>query len=254
MLRLAILAALAALAQAQGSDPFNRPPADVDQALRARITEFFQYHVTGEYRKAEALVAEDTKDYFYDHNKPKYLSFEIRDIEYSDHFTRAKAVVICEQHMTIGLSAATFKVPTPSTWKLEDGKWFWWVDPKLRNLTPFGEMKGGAPVASGSAPTPPAMPSSADFLLRQVKIDKSALTVPPGKTGEAAITNTAPGSMKISVGRAPHGIAAKLSKSDLAAGETAKLVVTAAKDAAPGDLELQVYPTGQLLVIRISTR
>jgi len=73
-MRLILLAILSCSAWAQSDNPFNRPPADVDQALRARITEFFQFHVTGEYRKAEALVAEDTKDYFYDHNKPKYLS------------------------------------------------------------------------------------------------------------------------------------------------------------------------------------
>src|ERR1700730_11464976 len=76
---------------------FNKPPADVDLALRARISEFYEYHVKGEFHKAEGLVAEDTKEYFYDHDKPKYLSFEISKIDYSDGFTKAKAIILCEQ-------------------------------------------------------------------------------------------------------------------------------------------------------------
>src|SRR5215475_5648840 len=99
MHRFTLLTMFAAVALAQSQDPFNRPPADVDEALRARIKLFYQYHVTGDaqaYRKAEALVAEDTKDYFYTHNKPKYISFEISRIDYSDHFTKAKATVLCE--------------------------------------------------------------------------------------------------------------------------------------------------------------
>src|ERR1700679_330037 len=95
MHRLLIFATLATAAFAQNpADPLHRAPSDVDQALRARITEFFHYHVTGEHRKAEELVAEDTKDYFYDGNKPRYLSFEIGKIEYSDGYTKAKAMVV----------------------------------------------------------------------------------------------------------------------------------------------------------------
>src|SRR4051812_10671921 len=109
------LVAMLAVFSAWGQDnPFNRPPKDVDEALRARILAFFQYHVTGEYRKAEALVAEDTQDYFYDHNKPKYLSVEILRVDYSDNFTKAKAVVLCEQRLQgPGFGNQVFKVPTP---------------------------------------------------------------------------------------------------------------------------------------------
>jgi hypothetical protein len=256
MLRLTLLAVLAAAAWAQGENPLNRPPAGVDQALRARITEFFHDHVTGEFRKAEELVAEDTKEYFYDHNKPRYLSFEIRDIEYSENFTRAKAVVLCEQRINaVGFGTQPFKVPTPSTWKLENGKWYWWVDPKLRNLTPFGSMKGGPEsAAGGAAPAMPVIPSSVDFLFQQIKLDKDSLTLPRLEAGDVTITNTAPGAMKITVTGKPPGIEATLSKSNLGSGEKATLTVTASRNAKPGDVQLQVYPTGQTLTIRISIK
>src|SRR5712691_2050487 len=73
---------------AQADNPFNRPPAGVDEALRARITAFYQLHVKGDFRHAEAYVAEDTKDFFYTNNKPQYLSFEIGRIDSSKNFTR----------------------------------------------------------------------------------------------------------------------------------------------------------------------
>ncbi len=202
-LRFTLLAILATAAWAQGDNPFDRPPAAVDQALRARILEFFHYHVTGEYRKAEAMVAEDTKDYFYDHNKPKYISVEINRIEYSDHYTKAKAIVMCEQRINApGFGNKPFKVPTPSTWKLENGQWVWWVDPALRDLTPFGKMKAGPEVPSSAAPASPSagsLPASPDFLFTQVKVDKKELVAPPGRTDMLTIHNTAPGVMTVSI-------------------------------------------------------
>src|SRR5260221_234676 len=113
MLRSALFFFFAAGLFAQADDPFNRPPADVDQALRARIQEFYQFQVKGDFRRAEALVAEDTKDFYYSANKTKYLSTEISRIQYSDNFTRAKATILCEQYVMIpGFSDKPIKVPT----------------------------------------------------------------------------------------------------------------------------------------------
>src|SRR5438067_607794 len=174
MLRPIVLAlAAASLLPAQADNPFNRPPEGVDQALRARITEFYQLHVKGDFRHAEALVAEDTKDFFYTHNKPQYLSFEISRIDYSENFTRAKATVVCEQYVMMpGFSDKPMKVPTPSTWKVADGKWYWYVDPESLRVTPWGKMTPGKTPATGGAPALPPIPSSADFLFTQVKLDK----------------------------------------------------------------------------------
>ena len=172
MLRIPLLALFAATLFAQNPDnPFDKPPADVDKALRERMYQFYHFHVTGEYRKAEALVAEDTKDFFYTRNKPAYLSFEISRITYSDNYTRAKAVVLCEQYVMMpGFADKPLKVPTPSTWKLEDGKWYWWIDPEALRDTPFGKMKprpwdtpAGTPDESPMAPAAnpfPAIPDS----------------------------------------------------------------------------------------------
>lgn len=50
---------------------------EVNQALRARIAEFYQEQVGGKFRHAEALVAEETKDYFYSASQAPL--FELRN-------------------------------------------------------------------------------------------------------------------------------------------------------------------------------
>src|SRR5713101_6098636 len=98
MLRVLSVLLLAGVCFGQNpADLFSKAPPDVEDALRARITEFYQDHVEGKFRQAEQLVADDTKELFYTANKPKYLGFQIVRIEYSDNFTQAKATVACEQ-------------------------------------------------------------------------------------------------------------------------------------------------------------
>src|SRR5947207_15092741 len=54
MHRISLFVLLAALATGQ-DNPFTKPPAEVDAALRARIKEFYDYHVSGQFRKADEL-------------------------------------------------------------------------------------------------------------------------------------------------------------------------------------------------------
>ena len=65
------------------------PPAEVDQALRARATEFFQDFVDGQYRKALSLVAEDTQEEYFASPKAELKSFKIDNIQYNDEFSKA---------------------------------------------------------------------------------------------------------------------------------------------------------------------
>src|SRR5580658_3413243 len=177
MYRILIFASLAAAFAQDPADLFNRAPADVDQALRARITEFFHYHVTGEHRKAEALVAEDTKDYFYDGNKPRYISFEIGKIDYSDGYTKAKALVTVRMAVMLpGFNGQVMAIPTASYWELIDGKWYWYLTKAMQHASPMGEMHPGPPAPDTGAPAMPAIPSNFNELFAQVKADKAEVT------------------------------------------------------------------------------
>jgi hypothetical protein len=243
----------AAAAIAQSGNPFNRPPADVDQALRSRIAEFYEYHIKDVPRKAEALVAEDTKDYFYNHNKPKYLKCEIKQIDYSDKFTKAIAQVTCEQHVMIPGFTGTLPVPEPSYWKIEDGKWCWYIDPENIGRSPFGKMKPGptAAVANGSPISINNIPTTPDFLFNQVKLDKTEVTLKPGESTTVTVSNGAPGQITLAIPSRLGGIEASLDKTTLQSGEKATLTVKAGEDAKAGVLNLQVDPINQLLPLQI---
>ena len=257
MHRFALVPLLATFAFAQPNEPFKpKPPAKVDAALRARIAEFFDLHVKSQFRKAEELVADDTKDFFYTHNKPKYISCDLSRIDYSDHFTKANATVVCEQYIMMpGFTDRPMKVPTPSTWKIEHGKWVWYVDQDALRNTPWGRMTPGPfPEKGGPAPPPSlaSIPTSADFVFKQVQLDKSEVRLKAGESAEVTISNRAPGPMGVSFSPALGHIEAKLDKPNVPAGGKSVLTLTASKGAKSGVLNVQVEQTLQLLPIQIT--
>lgn len=256
MHRFALVPLLATFAFAQPNEPFKpKPPAGVDAALRARVLEFFDLHVKSQFRKAEELVAEDTKDFFYTHNKPKYISCELSKIDYSDHFTKANATVVCEQYIMMpGFTDRPMKVPTPSTWKIEKGNWVWYVDQDALRNTPWGRMTPG-PFPEKGAPAPPSLaniPTSADFVFKQIRLDKDAVSLKEGESAEITISNSAPGPMPVSLPSPLKGIEGKFDVATVPSGGKAVLTLQASKGAKSGVLNLQVEQTLQLIPIRIT--
>jgi hypothetical protein len=257
MLRLTTLWVFAAVAFAQNpTDLFTKAPPEIDQALRARINEFYEDHVKGEFRKAEKLVAEDTQELFYDTNKPKYLSFEISRIDYSENFTKAKATVICEQFVMFpGFAGAPQKIPGPSYWKIENGQWFWYVPATTKGDWPFGTgMKPGAATAAPKPSIPTAIPTSVEEFFNQVKADKQAVSMKGGDSDQITIANSAPGVMTLSVSGKLPGVEATLDRTDLKSGERAVLTVHAAVGAKSGNLAVHVVQTGQDLPVQVTVR
>jgi hypothetical protein len=254
MFRLSLLTLLAAVSFAQdASEVFNKPPARVDQALRERINEFYQYHVKQEFRKAEALVAADTKEYFYSHNKPGYLSCETGKIVYTDDFKRAKATILCSQYVMIpGFTNKPMKVPFGSTWKVVNGKWYWYVDQEALRATPFGQMTPGPPGTSGGLPA--SIPDSADFVMTLVKADKDSVSLKPGESETVTIRNGAPGIMDISVEGKIPGVEAKLDHGNLKVGDRAVLTLQAGDGAKSGLVSIKVEQTGQVIPIQVSVQ
>jgi hypothetical protein len=257
MHRFALVPLLATFAFAQPNEPFKpKPPAKVDAALRARIAEFFDLHVKSQFRKAEELVADDTKDFFYTHNKPKYISCDLSRIDYSDHFTKANATVVCEQYIMMpGFTDRPMKVPTPSTWKIEHGKWVWYVDQDALRNTPWGRMTPGPfPEKGGPAPPPSlaSIPTSADFVFKQIRLDKDAVSLKEGESAEITINNSAPGPMAVSLPSPLKGIEGKFDVASVPAGGKAVLTLYAAKGAKSGVLNVQVEQTLQQIPIRIT--
>ena len=259
MYRFAAFALFSSIAFGQ-SDPFApKPPAEVDAALRARVLEFFDLQVKGTPRKAEVLVAEDSKDLYYSDPKPKFLSCELKQIDYTSHFTKAKVLSLCERNVMIpGAGTLKAKVPTPSTWRMEDGQWFYYLDPETMYPSPFGgPMKPGPMPGNGAAAAPdsqgiPSIESMTKSAMEQIKLDRNEVSLKVGETAEVTISNLASGPMTLLAPANLNGIEAKLDKATVESGGKIVLKLHAGKAAASGAFNLQVEQTGQQLPIQIT--
>src|SRR5580704_7107848 len=80
----------AATAWAQQPSP---AAAEAEAALRARAEQFFQLQVDKKYRPAEAMVADDTKDLYYNGKKFNITSFSIEKIEMLDDNAHARLTI-----------------------------------------------------------------------------------------------------------------------------------------------------------------
>jgi len=258
---LALLLVSGLWAQSPGGF-FDKAPPDVEEALRARITAFYQAHVDKKFRQADEYVAADTKDFYYEANKPAYLAFEIGKITYSDNFTKARAVVTCKiRFMIPGFGDDPVMAPVPSTWKVENGQWYWYVDQKAGRETPFGVMKPqeGAP-SSGSFPSLASAPSI-EMLQKSVQADKNAvqLSAKEPSSDLVTISNKMPGNIWLQVD-APKtpGLEITLDRGELKTGEEAKITFHSEPQEKPvnriAQVRVTVLPTNQVIPITVAIR
>ena len=209
------------------ADLFTKAPPEVDAALRARIAKFYQAHVDGKPRRAEEIVAEESKDYFYNVRKPQFLSFEISKIEYSKDFTEAKVITLVETYVIVlGFGNKPMKVPVTSLWKIENGQWCWYITDDLINTTPFGKLGnppgGGAP---GKAPMPDIKNApGVATITQQVKADKlvAELKAAESSSDQITIHNGMPGTVTLELrGPTRPGLEIKVDRTEIPAGENA---------------------------------
>lgn len=259
MVRVVAAAALAAaLAPAQVPELFEKAPPEIDSALRQRVAAFYQAHVEGRFRVADGFVAEDSKDIFFEADKRRFKKFEISRITYSDNYTRARVLITGDTEMPMGPAGVVpVKLPLLSNWKVEGGKWFWYVEsPSKEQRTPFGVMKPG-PAGSTTPPGLPAGPSVAD-VLKAVELSRNEVVFRSSQPSrqEIEVTNRMPGAVRLAAYcDRLAGLRMRLEQSELKPNETTRIVFdykpagqTASKELAA---ELTVEPTGRRMPIRV---
>jgi hypothetical protein len=258
-----VLAAVLLHAQ-ESSKPADepKPPAKVDQALRARANQYYEDFVKGRFSDAESLVAPESKNAFVALRKEQYISCEIKTIKYSNRFAFADVGAICGRNILMeGFAGHPLDWPVGSQWKLEHGKWYWWFDPNTPRQTPFG-MMGAMMAANGAgAPAEPAIPqpklptaaelSSPAIAMHKVRPDKESLTLKAGESGALVFSNSATGPMSFWLDSAPAGFEIAPTHADLQANGKATVTVKALDGAKPAALNFRVYPTGETIAVKV---
>jgi hypothetical protein len=156
--------------------------------------------------------------------------------------------------MLPGFNGKVMDIPSPSYWKLIDGKWYWYLDKAMMNASPFGEMKPGPPSLEAQAASIPMIPGSIEEAFAQVKADKQAVSVKPGSPDQIVIANGMVGPITLSVQGKLEGIQAAFDRAEIKPGEKATLTVKAADGAKPGVLTVRVQQTGQTFPIQVALK
>jgi hypothetical protein len=210
------------------ADLFTKAPPEVDEALRSRISKFYQAQVDGHARQSEQYVAEDSKDYFFEMRKPRILGFEIRQIDYADNFTKATVVAVAQMYVKFpGFDKKPLAMPVKTLWKVVDGQWYWYIDPDTLNDTPFGKSSSSGPPtgAGGSLPDVSQGPNP-ESLYKQVRADKQSVHLKSGEASsdQVTISSRLPGvvTLRLQASDIP-GVEIKLDRTQLKPGESATL-------------------------------
>ena len=249
-----------AAAQTTATDVFEKAPPEIDEALRARVAKFFQAHVDSKFRQAEEVIADDSKEFFYNMKKSRYFGFEIIRINYSDNFTKATVVTGVEvEWRSPRIGVMKVKPPMTSLWKLENGQWYWYVVPQKDWDTPWGRMNPGPDPQSNKTMAALFKGVDPQAVVQQVAVSTSEIRLKgyEASEGRATITNSLPGEvqLRLTAPTAP-GLDVKIDKTTLKSGEVATIAVQynpATKEPKPtSEVRVNIDPIGQIYPITLT--
>jgi hypothetical protein len=218
--------------------------------------QFYQLEIQGKFRQAEAFVAEDTKDYFYNGGKPDIKALTIDSIDLTDNGNKATLHFSAKVMMKApGMLAREINTRSTSTWKFENGDWFMYKNQDAAIDTPFGKLQVRN-TGSGDSPLPSSLPNPVD-ISTMLTIDHPSLVLTSGSQTPqtATITNHLPGPISLAFGEGyPAGLIVGIDKSQLASGEKAVVSFRAESNHRPvGEVHITAVPLPDL-VVKITTR
>jgi hypothetical protein len=232
--------------------------AEAEAALRARATQFFQLQVDKKFRQAEAMVADDTKDQYYDGKKFNMESFDIQSVELLSDNTRAKITIKAKVKLIVPAVAQTVTVDAPSitAWKIENGQWMYYVEQADFIETPFGKIsRRPTPGAPSPLASMPGRAPDLATLRNQVKIDRTSAELSSENPRQTlTISNQSPGPVDLALtGDHLEGLAVKIEKSHLNAGEASKVQIELKGGSPqPQTVRIVVSPFNSELEFRVS--
>jgi hypothetical protein len=251
--RRLIFPAIVLTASAQQPSP---EAAAAEAALRARAQQFFDMQVAKKYRPAEDMVAEDSKDEYYNGNRYNIKSYTIQNVELLADSSRATITIKAKTTLTaLGVPPIDLDVSLTSLWKLEDDRWVWYVDPTALLNTPFGKIR---PTPNGGPPpsiTPGNLPDLS-ALQQSVKADKTSVTMSLSEPVQTVIiSNELPGPVDLVELDSDKiaGLSSELGKKHLEAGEKTTLRLKLVGEAkGKGTLHVLASPIGTQLDIAVT--
>jgi hypothetical protein len=213
----------------------NAPP-EVDQALRARVTQFYSANISGKWRDAFQVVADDMQNEYLAASKDTYDHCDTIKITYSDNFSKATVRENCHGEYRWHNTHIPATIPLTSTWKVVDGQWFWYYLKPTEVMTPWGlstippddAKTPGSSAVNAKIETVLKDPATmAKEILGQIKVDKKEIRLLGYETSrdELHISNTMPGTISVQITCAPvPGFRIKQASPDVGPKESSAIV------------------------------
>jgi hypothetical protein len=235
-LKLSLLPLGCFLAFGQDNVPSESAPPEVDQALRARVTQFYSANISGKWRDAFQVVADDMQNEYLAASKDTYDHCDTIKITYADNFTKATVRENCHGEYRWHNTHIPATIPLTSTWKVVDGQWYWYYLKPTEVMTPWGlstippddPKAPGSSVVNTKIETVLKDPASmAKEILGQIKVDKKEIHLLGYETSrdELRISNNMPGTISVQINCAPlPGFRIKQASVDIAPKETSAII------------------------------
>lgn len=221
--RLFLLPVAAATVWAQQASPAEE---ETRKALISRVSEYYKLMVEKKYRQAESMVAEESRDDYYNGKKPDIKGFDILKVDLAAGANEATVTVKAKVLvLMLGAGAQIFDMPSPTHWKLVDGKWYWFIPEEVKHATPFGKIQTNAATGLEGLPNTKGKAPEMGSLLGQVTIDRLNVSLNAKDMEQTVtITNGLPGPSDLRID--PHveaikGLTVRVSSLHLDSGQKA---------------------------------
>ncbi len=263
------------LGRAQDSqDLVDKAPAPVEEALRARVDQYYRAFMTGKYKEAFLLVADDSQNAFLEADKQQYKNCETLRIRYTRDFMNAVVVESCNSEWKWHGLVSPTNFATTSNWEVVDGQWYWHYVKPTQVASPFSptgfiqlpQAEAERPKDAQAPAVPKDMKGLAKNILAMVTVDKQAVHLRQDQASRDVIRvrNGMPGmiTLKLEDPGMP-GLKITLGKDQLQAHEEAIILFEwspdnpaqcpdcATKIRPSSKISLQVLPTSQVFPIGI---
>ena len=235
----AVAAALFAWSAPGGAQTLARTaPPEVDDALKSRVARFYSHFQKGEFRQAEDMVDEASRELFYNAKKTRILDYAIGAVKYAEDFRAANVLVVCKAILTFS-GTTPVDMPLSSDWRFQDGDWWLHLSERARPEgadagSPFGAMSFSQQMAApGSMMTPQASaaPPTIESLSKMYKVSAESLAFsiaaeePVTQTVE--VKNMAAGRLSLERSSGPiAGIEVAIEPASIEPGQDGKIHVT----------------------------
>ena len=201
------------------------------------------------------MVADDTKDAYYSGSKFNIKGFTIQKVELLDDNTHARVTMNAKVTLMMpGAPPVDFNSPSTTLWKIEDGKWVWYIDTTATVQSPFGELKQGHDAATPSSSNVAGRAPDISTLRASVKVDRNTIELTrDGPPQTVTVSNDLPGGVDLELrSNGIPGLSVRLEKKHLEAGEKTVVYLQAATGSeGAGVVSLIVSPIATRLDIQV---